>query len=152
MLLVSGKREVKLTIKLTQEQSEGYPVSTETLNFIKELGHYRLVNIPFFVDNLSMEDVISVRAIDSDLFEIDEIVNKSKNSTIWVTLNDSELGNRVLSKVHNLGCGYEGGVLKGYYTINVPYSVDIDDVFDLLDEAEEQNILLMDYPSIRQGE
>lgn len=152
MLLMPARDEIKLTIKLTEEQCEGYPVSTETLNFIEEFGHHRLVNIPFFIDNLSMEDVVSVKAIGSELFEIDEIVSRSKNSTIWVTLNDAVAGSQVLNKVHELGCGYESGVLKGYYTINVPFSVDIDDVFDLLDEAEEQNILLMDYPSIRQGE
>ena len=75
-----ARNEVKLTIKLTEEQCEGYPVSMEPLNFIEELGHYKLVNIPFFIDNLSMEDVISVKAIDRDLFEINEIVNRSKNS------------------------------------------------------------------------
>jgi|GEM_PF-2554579 len=142
---------VKLSIELTEEQREGYPVSSESLWFDKVKNGYQLKNIPFFIDDLSFDDVISVSEITEGYYEIISIVEKSLNSTIWLCFSvDTEAEKKVfLDQISKLDCGYESGVLEGYVTVNVPEKVNIDKVYSMIDKAEKIDILVADYPSIR---
>jgi hypothetical protein len=140
---------VKITIQLTEEQMEGYPVSTESLWFDVENDLFKLKSIPFFIDNLSYDDVISVSQNSDDTYSVRAIEKKSGNSTIWLCILNDEKGKEVLEKIPNLGCGYERGVLKGYCAVNVPESVSFVRVDALIDAAIEKDILVADYPSIR---
>lgn len=146
---MSNERKTQITIELTPEQSEGLPVSTESLWFLKEGDFYRLINIPFFIDNLSIEDLVSISKKDSGNYEIEKIIEKSGNSTIWVTLNDEGKGINILNQLHSLGCGYEGGVLNNYYTINIPEKISINDVDNIIGNAEKVEILAAYDSSIR---
>ncbi|WP_444994270.1 DUF4265 domain-containing protein [Aliikangiella sp. IMCC44359] len=146
---MSNERKTQITIELTPEQSEGLPVSTESLWFLKEGDFYRLINIPFFIDNLSIEDLVSISKKNSGNYEIEKIIEKSGNSTIWVTLNDEEKGLNILNQLHSLGCGFEGGVLNNYYTINIPEKISINDVDNIIGNAEKVEILAAYDSSIR---
>lgn len=147
---MSGK--LKLTIKLTKDQMGEYPVSTESLWFDLEGNYFKLKNVPFFIDNLSFDDVISVILIEDNLYKIEKIIFKSKNSTIWLCVGNEEKGKLVLSDINKLGCTIEGGVLEGYFAINVPENLDIGNLYSLIDSAEKDEILVADYPSIRHPE
>lgn len=141
---------VKISIKLTNEQIGSFPISIESMWFDLEGEYYRLKSIPQFVDNLSFNDVVSIQMLDEELCEIKNVVKPSSNSTIWIlTKSGNDIG-LFLSKLKTLGCGIEGGALDGYFSINVPDYVDIEDVYSLIDQAEELGQLVADYPSIRQ--
>lgn len=140
--------KIQLSIKLTDEQKDGYPVSSESLWFLKEGDYYRLINIPFFVDGVSIEDIVSLKPVPGSQFSFQKVISRSGNSTIWVTLNDYEKGKEALKKIHGLGCGYEGGVLHGYFAINVPKSLNIKRVYLILDDAESKGVLMCDYPNV----
>lgn len=142
-------KKVNRTIKLTAEQSEGYPVSTESLWFLEDGSYLRLINIPFFIDDISMEDVLELKPIGEDLFAIKRVAKRSGNSTIWVSLNVDDKGKERLEAIHALGCGYEGGVLNAYYAINVPSAVDIEKVFKILTSAENDEVLIFDCPCVQ---
>jgi hypothetical protein len=89
-----------------------------------------------------MGDLISVSKIEDQYYQIDDVIEKSKNSTIWVTINIEKKGKDILNIIHQMGCGYEGGVLFGYFTINVPSEVNFDNVMNILEKAEEKDILM----------
>lgn len=118
--------------------------------FIPEGDTHRLINIPFFVDNLAMEDLVRLKECRNGYYKIDQIVSVSSNSTLWIVLNKPPVGKDILEEIHKLGCGYEGGVFPGYFTVNVPGKIDINSVYAILDQAESNNVLLIDYPCIRQ--
>ena len=141
--------KILIAIELSESLQEAYDISTESLWFLKERENYRLINIPFFIEGISMEDLISFKKKTDEICEIESIVKNSGNSTIWVTLNDDSKGKEILEKMHNLGCGYEGGVIDNYYTVNVPEKVSIDDIDEILIEAEENEILMCYDSSIR---
>lgn len=44
----------------------------------------------------------------------------------------------VLLSVSKLGCGVESGAVEGYFSINVPEDVSIDDCYALIDKAEKK--------------
>lgn len=125
------------------------PVSTESLWFDKEGDYFRLKNIPFFVDDISFDDLVSVKQCGDNTFEIVDIIFRSKNSTIWLCINDFEESNAIIDEMKNLGCTIEGGVLYGYYAMNVPADCDFDSVISLIEMGQEKNLLIADYPSIR---
>ncbi len=141
--------DMKLTFKLTEEQSGPFPVSTESLWFVEENSGYRLKNIPFFIDELSFDDVISVKQLDKNLYCIEKILQPSLNSTIWVYLKDVDSGKEIIDKIVGMACGIESGVIDDYYAVNVPGEVEYSSVYNLLVEEESNGVLMADYPSTR---
>ena len=141
--------KVKKAIKLPQDVVEDYSIGSESLWFLEEGETYRLINIPFFIENLSMEDSVILIPLDNGLYSIESIVSKSGNSTIWITLNDDQIANSLTENVHNLGCGLEGGVLHGYYAINVPSEINIEKIFEVLDREQRLGKLNIYYASER---
>lgn len=140
---------VKLSFVLTKEQAGPFPVSTETLWCRHEAGNYRVKNVPFFIDEISFDDLISVRALDDGNFEIESVIAPSQNTTIWLYFKNGADENALLDELLSDGCGIEGGVIDGYYAINVPKSVAIDRVYSLISDAESDGMIMADYPSIR---
>jgi len=140
---------VKLTFFLTKDQMANYPVDRESIWCDKEGDHFRVKNIPLFIDELSYDDLISVIEIEENLFQITSVVGESKNSTLWVFIKNSEDGEAVLDQIKSLGCKIEGGVLNGYYALNVPQHADIQKIYTVIDVAETEGVLVADYPSIR---
>ncbi|MEM7281108.1 MAG: DUF4265 domain-containing protein [Pseudomonadota bacterium] len=140
---------VKFSIRLTEEQIRSFPVSIESMWFEESNGFYLLKNVPQFVDDLSYDDLVSLEEVGENLYVIEKIVRPSKNSTIWILLTDFDAKSQVIDSITALGCGIEGGALKGYYTVNVPERVDIDTCYAFIDMSEELGLLVADYPSIR---
>lgn len=140
---------VKITIQLTDDQMGDYPVSTESLWFDKEGDYFRLKNVPFFIDNLSYDDLVEIRQCSSDTYEIINIVSPSKNSTVWLCINGDDAAKTILDGMKQLGCIVEGGVLYGYYAMNIPADTNFDEVYSLIEKGQESNVLVVDYPSIR---
>ena len=64
-------------------------------------------------------------------------------------LKNDNVGSEFLKSINALGCGLEGGAFEGYFSINVPESVDIENCYALIDTAEDSEYLVADYPSIR---
>ena len=140
---------VKLTFALSEEEIGPYPVSSEALWCTPENGNFRLKNIPFFLEGVSFDDIVSVVREGEHLHRISKVVNPSSNSTLWISIQDSKNGLPLLDALTALGCGVEGGVLEDYYAINVPGAVRLQNVLDLIDPALRKEWLLVDYPSIR---
>lgn len=139
---------IQLTFKLTKEQIGNDPISTETLWCEKVHDFFKVKNIPLFIDGISYDDVISVMPVEEG-YSIDCIKKPSKNSTIWIFVHEPTAGGIIISALKSLGCGIESGAVKKYYALNVPESINIQDVYDLLDGGEEVGAIDIDYPSIR---
>lgn len=144
-----GKKSVKLTFSLTKEQAGPYPISTESIWCDVEGDYFRVKNIPFFINRLSFDDLIAVEKTKKGGWRIAKIIEESRNSTIWLYFTSWPEGGGVLDQIKLLGCLAEGGIFQGYYAVNVPANVDIGDVYSVIDIAEEQSLLLANYPSLR---
>ncbi len=144
-----NSKSIKLTFLLSDKQAGPFPVSTESLWCDCEKGNYRVKNIPFFIDNLSFDDLISVTEVSEGLFEIQTIVEFSRNSTIWIYLKDEINGKAIIDELLNIGCGVESGVIEGYFSINVPATININNVCSIIKDGKENQYILSDYPSIR---
>ncbi len=75
---------VKIKFKLTDDQMANYPVTTESIWCDVEGDYYRVKNIPQFLDDLSYDDLISIKNESENEFSVEKIIEPSKNSTIWI--------------------------------------------------------------------
>lgn len=144
-----SRKAVKLSFLLTEEQAGPFPVSIESLWCDVDGAYYRVKNVPFFIDGLSFDDVISVSELPDGVVQVKEIVEPSFNSTIWIYLLDNTHGEPVVEALQLLGCGVEGGVIDGYFSVNVPAALDFHDVYAAIKSGEENGSISVDYPSIR---
>ena len=101
----------------------------------KELGndHYRIDNTPFFIYNLSWNDIVEARATDGgdNILEFIKIVKKSGHKTVRVILEEYDDKETFLKDICTIGCSYEGMNGK-YFGIDIPPSIDILDIRDFL--------------------
>ncbi|TAL23828.1 MAG: DUF4265 domain-containing protein [Aquabacterium sp.] len=144
---------IKLTFRLSEDEQGPYPVSTESLWCRpQDGGRYRIENIPFFLEGLSWGDVVAVEELEDEpgVHRVEEIVEESGYSTVWVLVKDTKAGKAVLDELSSMGCSRESGVLPDLYAVSVPPTVDLQEVVDRLDAASESDLLAADYPSVRQ--
>jgi len=137
----------KIAFKLEVED-DWPPFKVENLWLKKLESGYEVRNIPFFIENLAFRDLILISKSGDDLYEIEKILRRSGNSTLLALIDDESIKDEVLRRVKKLGCRYETGVLKGYYTINVPPEVDVDDLESTLEEYLTTEQVLLDYPFV----
>lgn len=144
---------VKLTFRLSEDEQGPYPVSTESLWCQpQDGGCYRIENIPFFLEGLSYGDLVTIREVEDEpnVYLINEIIEQSGYSTIWVLVKERAGGMAVIDALATQGCTREGGVFPDLYAISVPPTVDLQDVVNQLDAAAHAGLIEADYPSVRQ--
>ena len=145
----NGNDAVNLKILLTEDQRGPFPVSVESLWFKPIGNNFQLKNVPFFIDELSFEDVVSVTLISDDTYEITSVVTQSLNSTVWVYVKEEFSGHKLIKELLSLGCDVESGVIDDYYAVNVPEGSDYIKISELLDTAEDSKKILVSYASMR---
>ena len=149
-LLSDRARLQKIPFALTGAQAGPFPVSTEAMWCVEELGNYRVKNVPFFIDGLSFDDLIAISREGAEgAWRIQGVVEPSGNSTIWIYAGDSTEGEKLVDRLIAMGCGAEAGVIPDLYAINVPASHSISDVYAVIDVGVEERLIEVDYPSIR---
>jgi hypothetical protein len=112
-------------------------LETESL-WAQDLGQdrYRIANCPFFVDGVSLHDIIlAPRSRGIPTFE--RVLSKSGNRTIRILLekrvapgNSSE---RIVKELASLGCGYESAD-RTFIAVNIPARLPLSILYCYLDE------------------
>src|SRR4028119_564720 len=115
---------VRVLFKLEKDEEDHPPVDYERL-WAKRLeeGLYEIDNIPFFVSDISVGDVVSTRAGEGEAVFC-ELVRESGNSTLRVIVFDEVRVQDVRHRLQELGCSTELNVSK-MLGVNVPAQVDI---------------------------
>jgi hypothetical protein len=97
---------------------------------------YRLDNSPFYAYGVSWQDVVKAESDNDEMLEFVECVEKSGNRTVRVIFehrSDEAPAQWVLGKILELGCTFEG-MQPRMVSVNIPPSVDLDEVTHLLSE------------------
>jgi RHS repeat-associated protein len=102
-------------------------------------------SFPFFVKNIAFNDKLTIHFDSEKNVDKFSIFESSGNSTIWAV--DKETG--FLKDIADLGCGYEGGVLKDYFSINVPKNIDKEKLRFILDKYEKNKGVSLAFPAWR---
>jgi hypothetical protein len=114
---------------------DGYPpFSVESLWGIETVsGTYRIDNLPFYVYDISLGDEVSVYMEKKELI-FDCLLKKSSNSTIRIFSKNENLLIELKKKLEDSGCTWEFSNTKSLSSINIPNTVEIKTVENIIKE------------------
>ena len=129
---------------LNLEVIDGYPpVSMESIWAEEtEEGYLKINNIPFYSKEISFGDIVSVIQKEENYLLYDKTIIHSKNSTLRIVFfnENQKFKDKILAKLIDLGCEYEAFNVN-FYAINIPIQVDIEEIYNFLDEFMEADDL-----------
>jgi hypothetical protein len=135
------------------EIDDGWPpISAEGVWCEKVDDNYKLLNTPFFIPDLACGDIFKAipDPINQNIFEFD-VIEESGNSVIWV-MNNNDLDIQPFTEtLQKIGCVFEGFPRYSLLSVDVPSTVDIVALEELLDLFEELGLDFA-YPVWRFGE
>ena len=142
---------ISLQFPLTVED-EWPPVGSESLPF-KELGKgYECLSPPLFVKDLSVGDFIEFKKDSEGFLSSWSHLSRSGRSTIWLLrLADNDQIEPCMQRLRSLGCNTTGVTEFGCYSIDVPESLAISDVDEVL-EVLDSGLVAVAFPSMRHPE
>lgn len=107
-----------------------------------ELGsdRYKIDNLPYYAYGVSCDDVVLAPFDEDEQFPtFQKIISKSGNRTIRIVFDmPMESGNEsgdLVARLVATGCDFEGANKK-YIVINIPPSVDLNEVAEKLNDAD----------------
>jgi hypothetical protein len=139
----------KIYFKLQQDE-DGYPPNDwESLWAIElEPGKFQIDNIPFFVHNISFGDVVSA-FIQGDKLCFRGLLEPSAHSVIRIIVFDTSEVESLRSSLRNMGCSSELSHISQLFTVDIPPSVSIKSIRELLDAGERRGDWEYEDASIR---
>lgn len=118
-------------VKVRMSDDDGYIETAWAVRIEPGVDHFRLENSPFYAYRVSYEDVVEGRLVAEGLYDFVRVVDRSGNRTVRLMFGeekpDTPYGERILARVVELGCTYEG-MFGALISVTVPPSVELSDV------------------------
>lgn len=125
-------------------ESDWHSFSAETI-WATPLGDslYRIENTPFFVDDISYQDIVFAKEEGEGTIPIVRGVTKRSGNSTYRILLEGNIGYEqfceYIAPATALGCTYDG--LKGHqYSVNIPATLTVAHVHAVLEKGEEDGI------------
>jgi hypothetical protein len=120
-----------------QKDDDGYPPNEWETLWVKDIENnlYLVDSIPFFIYGISVNDIISAEMIDGEL-HFRELVSTSGHSTIRVFVNSEQDVTVIRNLLRELNCDSELSHIKRLFSCNIPPSVSLNEVRQLLTHDE----------------
>jgi hypothetical protein len=118
----------------------------------KEKGLYKLDSIPFYAPSVASDDIVFAEYDEQEqMLTYRETVEYSGNSTVQVVLmDDTQDINIIRDLFKELGCVSEK-VNEGYFSMEIPSTVDYKNIKKKLDELETQETIGYAEPCLADG-
>lgn len=130
-----GDRPGYVKVRFHVEQDEdGYPPSQWETLWAEPAGdgRFRIDNIPWYARDVAAGDVVEAHEADDGTLEFDRVAERSGHSTVRVALYDPDETQELRDRLRALGCESELSHIPGFIGVDVPDSVDMAPVLDLL--------------------
>jgi hypothetical protein len=109
---------------------------TEAMWVIRRDAGYEIDNIPFYVKELALGDVVAARQDESGLLWFSELVRPSGHSTIQLWFSREEEVESVREALNQMGCASEVSDLPRLVAVDVPPDVPYEKVKAFLEQGE----------------
>jgi len=126
------KKTIKHKILFVYTEEDEYKI--ETLWAIKRGDNYEIDNIPFYISNIALGDIISVEVDEGELY-FDDFIKESGNSTIQLVTFENIEQLEIGKEFEKLDCKWEGSDLSNYISINIPKTVNYRKVKNFLEKG-----------------
>ncbi len=141
----------KIHFQLTQDEDGYPPVGVESVwaEPGENPGEYIIDNIPFFIREATLDDVVRVREQDGQLW-FEATVRPSLHSLIRIVFFDLEQVDRVSKRLTDLGCEIEHFRAYKLLAVSIPANVKLSDVQSYLRSESDAGTLDYEEPILRQ--
>lgn len=131
----------KMLFVLTQDEDGYPPVSVEGI-WVKPVasGDFKIENVPFYVPELSCDDIVSGRIDATGDLYFDGLVAPSGNSTFRVIVHDVSLLDSVRAEIIERGAATEVDRSQHLIAIDVPSTVHIEPLLNHLMLLRDEGI------------
>ena len=118
----------------------------------KDKGLYKLDSIPFYAPLVASDDIVFADFDDQEqMLTYRKTVEYSGNSTVQIVLMDKSIDiNQIRDAFKELGCVSEK-VNEGYFSMEIPATVDYKNIKKKLDELENQETIGYAEPCLADG-
>ena len=100
---------------------------------------YRIDNIPFFVKNIAVDDIVKVEYDNEEKsLYFDEFVESSGNSVVRIVPFDKSTSEKIGKELLNLGCDWESLENDNLIAVHIPKTVPYEQIKNYLDESSEK--------------
>lgn len=131
------------------KQIDGWPpFGKEFLQCEEENEGFRVKVSPFFVQNVSVGDLLYIELSSGGDVKKWSHIKKSGNSTVWLKIVGEVEIEKLLDCVKSFGCNVERITNLGYFSIDVPAHCSLDSVDDCVNALGEGHVLVA-YSSLR---
>ena len=139
----------KMTFILIKNE-DGYPPDDTETMWVENLGNgkYRIDNIPFYIKDISPDDIIEGDCSTGRLF-FKKLIKKSNISVIRVVFFNINKSDDVMDNLVKNGCRWEGSHLSNLYSVEIPDSGNLKKIKNFLDAQSSYGILDYEDASIR---
>lgn len=143
---------LKIHFHLTQDEDGYPPVAVESLwaEAGTKSGEYVIDNIPFFVRDATIGDTVRVREEKGHCW-FDGVVSRSQNSLVRVVFFDQESVEKVSEQLVARGCIVEYSKDYNLMAVNIPYSVNLKNVKNYLQQEVDAGAIDFEEPILRQS-
>src|SRR3954471_24336593 len=122
-------RQVKVHFRLVQDRDGYPPVAVESVwaQRLATPDEYEIENVPFFSGEAALGDVVAVR-VEGGVLWFDHVLRRSGNSLIRISFFDRTCVDRISRELAGLGCSTEFLQTHSLLAVNVPKSIDLQQV------------------------
>lgn len=121
---------MKLRFPFMNSAGEG---EVETMWALRRDDGYEIDNIPFYVKELALGDVVSARMEGDGTLWFSELVRPSGHSTIHLWFSNEQDVLRIREELKRMGCASEVSELPRLVAVDIPQSVPYEKVKAWLD-------------------
>lgn len=140
---------IKLRFHLVQDEDGYPPFAVENLwAMAVDEKSYQIDSIPYYVRNISVGDIVAVKALD-DILWYDKTICQSCHSTIRVLLNDENDSINLRKVISDAGCHSEVSNLPCLIAVDVPDCSSAERVAALLVRSSQNGMLEFEISSSR---
>ncbi len=143
------EESVKINFAIKQNEDGYPPVENESLWANKSSAGYVLDNIPFFTNEATLGDTVSVTIDNYGNFWFDKNIANSSNSLIRIVFFDIEFKDRIRDYLNNMGCSTEFIEEYGVLSVDIPKNVIYDDVLEYVESQAKNGRIDYEEPIIR---
>ncbi|MCO6512707.1 MAG: DUF4265 domain-containing protein [Aridibacter famidurans] len=106
---IESKEELEKVLFYLPVDDDGYPPYSYESLWAERIGGdaFRIDNIPFFVRELCVEDIVTALDEDGSLY-FQEVVEYSQHNTVRIVVIEKERTTQLISGLRKLGLAFEG--------------------------------------------
>jgi hypothetical protein len=128
---VTVHKKIRFTFENTEGQSE-----TESLWVFERDAGYEIDNIPFYVKNVAVGDLVSAERDENGLLWFSKLIKSSGHSTIRIWFAREDDVATVREQLRRLGCSSEVSDIRRLVAVDIPPTVEYRGIKMMLDDGE----------------